>query len=94
MTSLVLLKNFILYVKNQFENIVKIIRTENDAKFAMKNFFSSKIIISQTTWVKISKQDGIVEKKHEYYRSRVLNFISCENIFSKNIFIKYRFFTY
>jgi len=59
------IENFIAYVKNQFENNVKIICT-NGAEFAIKTFFSSKGIIHQTTCVEMPEQKGIVERKHKH----------------------------
>jgi len=60
------IENFIAYVKNQFENSVKIIRTDNGEKIAMKMFFSSKGIIHQTTCVETPEQNGIAERKHQH----------------------------
>ena len=38
------IESFIAYVKNQFENSVKIIRTDNEEEFAMKTFFPIKAL--------------------------------------------------
>jgi len=58
--------NFIAYVENQFKATVKTIRTDNGAEFAMKNLFSSKGIVHQTTCVETPEQNGIVERKHQH----------------------------
>jgi len=58
--------NFIAYIENQFKTTIKTIRTDNGAEFAMKNFFSSKGIVHQTTCVETPEQNGIVERKHQH----------------------------
>jgi len=58
--------NFIAYIENQFKTTVKTIRTDNGTEFSMKNFFSSKGIVHQTTCVETPEQNGIVERKHQH----------------------------
>jgi len=50
---------FIAYVENQFQTTVQTIRTDNGVQFSMKDCFSSKGIIHQTTCVETPKQNGI-----------------------------------
>jgi len=57
--------NFIAYIENQFKTTVKTIRTDNGAEFAM-NFFFSKGIVHQTTYVETPEQNEIVERKHQH----------------------------
>jgi len=57
---------FIAYAENQFQTTVQIIRTDNGIEFAMKDFFSSKGIIHQTTCVETPEQNDIVERKHQH----------------------------
>jgi len=53
---------FIAYVENHFHTTVQTVRTDNSAEFSMKDFFSSKGIIHQTTCVETPEQNSIVEK--------------------------------
>ena len=60
------IENFLALVKNQFETSIKCIRTDNGSKFLLKDFFSSKDIIHQTSCVYTPQQNGIVERKHQH----------------------------
>jgi len=71
---------FIAYAENQFQTTVQIIRTDNGAEFAMKDFFSSKGIIHQTTCVETPKQNGIVERKHQHLFN-----VTCALLFQANL---------
>jgi len=57
--------SFIAYIENHFHTTAKIIRMDNGSEFSMKDFFSSKGIIHQTTCIETPKQNGIVERKHQ-----------------------------
>ena len=58
--------SFIAYIENHFHTTAKIIRTDNDPEFSMKDFFSSKGIIHQTTCIETPEQNDIVERKHQH----------------------------
>nr|KYP36406.1 Retrovirus-related Pol polyprotein from transposon TNT 1-94 [Cajanus cajan] len=58
--------NFITQIEKQFSKTVKIIRTDNGAKFNMHQYFLSKGIIHQTTCIETPQQNGIVEHKHQH----------------------------
>ena len=58
--------DFIVYIENQFNNKVKIIRTNNGSEFLMYDFYALKGIIHQTTCVETPEQNGIVERKHQH----------------------------
>ena len=60
------IENFLALVKNQFETSIKCIRSVNGPKFFIKDFFSSKGIIHQTSCVYIPQQNGRVERKHQH----------------------------
>jgi len=57
---------FIAYTENQFRTTVQIVRIDNGVDFSMKDFFSSKGIIHQTTCVETHEQNDIVERKHQH----------------------------
>jgi len=56
----------ITYIENHFQTIVKLILTNNGPEFAMKDLFSSKCIIHQTTCLETPKRNGIIECKHQH----------------------------
>jgi len=63
-----LLESFILFVANQFDAQVKIIRSDNGQEFGDNHaiaFYTSKGIIHQTSCVDTPQQNGIVERKHK-----------------------------
>ena len=59
-------QNFITLVENQFETKVKCIWFNNGPEFFLKDFFSLKGILHQTNCVAIPRQNGRVERKHQY----------------------------
>jgi len=58
--------SFIAYIENHFHTTAKIIRMDNGPEFSMKDFFSSKGIIHQTTCIETPEQNNIVERKHQH----------------------------
>ena len=54
----VLLPNFYNLVQNQFNKLIKIIRSDNGLEFKQTDFFNNKGIIHQ--------QNAIVERKHQH----------------------------
>ena len=59
-------QNFINLIENQFETKIKCIRSDNGPEFFLKEFFSSKGIIHQTSCVYTPQQNGRVEHKHQH----------------------------
>lgn len=55
-------QNFVALVENQFETTVKCIQFNNGPEFLQKDFFSSKGIIHQTSFVYTPQQNGRVER--------------------------------
>ena len=68
-----LLQSFVVYVKNQFNRNVKIIRTDNGKEFYWKDFYERHGIIHQTSCNETSQQNSIVERKHQH----ILNITRC-----------------
>ena len=63
-----LLESFSLFVANQFDAQIKIIRSDNGQEFGDNHamaFYNSKGIIHQTSCVDTPQQNGIVERKHK-----------------------------
>ena len=58
--------NFIELVMTQFEKVVKCIKSDNVVEFKMDNFYASRGIIHQTTYVETLEQNAIVERKHQH----------------------------
>ena len=58
--------SFVAYIENHFKTTIQTIRTDNGVEFAMKDFFSAKGIVHQTTCVETPEQNGIVEHKHQH----------------------------
>ena len=58
--------SFVAYIENNFKTTIQTIRTDNGVEFAMKDFFSAKGIVHQTTCVETPEQNGIVEHKHQH----------------------------
>ena len=52
-------------VETQF-NEVKCIRSDNGIEFIMKDFFKSKEILHQLTYVDTPKKNAIVERKYQH----------------------------
>ena len=60
------IENFVALVENQFETTIKCIRSDNGPEFLLRNFFSSKGILHQTSCVYTPQQNGRVESKHQH----------------------------
>nr|KYP37856.1 Retrovirus-related Pol polyprotein from transposon TNT 1-94 [Cajanus cajan] len=60
------IQNFVALIENQFETTIKCIRSDNGLEFLLKDFFSSKGIIQQTSCVYTPQQNGRVERKHQH----------------------------
>jgi len=58
--------SFVAYIENHFKTTIQTIRTDNGAKFSMKDLFYAKGIIHQTTCVETPEQNDIVEHKHQH----------------------------
>lgn len=56
--------SFFQMVRNQFDKVIKVIRTDNDPKFNLVNFYNMHGIIHQRACVETPQQNGIVERKH------------------------------
>jgi len=61
------LENFVIFI--QFETIIKVIRSDNETKFFMTNFFINRGIIHQTSHVNTPQQNSKVERKHGHLLS-------------------------
>lgn len=64
-TRLVLM-TFIQSIEIRLKSKVKTIRTDNGPEFSISQFYSSKGIHQQTSWVENPQQNGIVERKHRH----------------------------
>lgn len=65
----VVLKNFLIFAKTQFNAMVKTIRTDNGSEFVnaeCHNLFTSLGITHQRTCIHTPQQNGIVERKHKH----------------------------
>ena len=58
--------NFITSIETQYNQKVKIIRSDNGSEFIMTNFYASKGIVHQTSCIETPEQNGIVERKHQH----------------------------
>ena len=68
-----LLNSFVMLTKNQFNQSIKIMRTDNDQEFCWLEFYEKHGIIHQKTCVETPQQNSIVERKHNY----ILNITRC-----------------
>lgn len=53
-------------IENQFENKIKIIRSDNGGKFNMKIIFVEKGVVHQMSCVETLQQSSILERKHQH----------------------------
>ena len=60
------LQQFCAMIETQFDSKIKVIRSDNGKKFAMKDFYSKVGIIHQKTCVEIPHQNAIVERKYQH----------------------------
>jgi len=65
---LVLLQNFVIMMKTQFNKDAKIIRSDDEQEFLgpMKQFYQQKGIIHQTACIDTPLQNGRVDRKHRH----------------------------
>jgi len=49
------LEDFVIFIQTQFEIVIKVIKSDNETKFFMTNFFINKGIIYQTSCVNTSQ---------------------------------------
>jgi hypothetical protein len=68
-----LVRDFISYVKTQFNCSVKSIRTDNGCEFNMHTYFAEHGILHQTSCVETPQQNSVVERKHRH----ILNTTRC-----------------
>jgi len=64
-----LLQSFIMFVKNQFNALVKIVRSDNGMEFqdsSALQFYVKHGIMRQRSCVDTPQQNGIVERKHKH----------------------------
>jgi hypothetical protein len=61
-----LVQQFFIMIKKQFNTIVKCIRTDNGPEFLIPSFYAKKGIIHQTSCVENPQQNGRVERKHQH----------------------------
>ena len=60
-------RQFIPYVKNQFDKTIKVLRTDNGTEFvnsALSTFLAELGIVHQTSCTYTPQQNGLVERKH------------------------------
>jgi transposase InsO family protein len=61
-----IIKSFFQFVQTQFKTKVKCLRSNNDAEFKMKDYFSTQGIIYQLNCVETQQQNAIIERKHQH----------------------------
>ena len=61
-----LLPQFATMVKTQFDSQIKTIRSDNGAKFLLKEFFQPNGILHQLSCVDTPQQNAIVKTKHQH----------------------------
>ena len=61
------LKLFAIMVNTQFNSKIQTIRSDNDTEFFLKDFFHSNGILHQLACVDTSRQNAIVERKHQHF---------------------------
>lgn len=64
-----LIQQFLLYVKNQFSKVVKVLRSDNGTKFVngeLQTFLTSLGIVHQTSCSRTPQQNEVVERKHQH----------------------------
>jgi hypothetical protein len=76
----ILIKSFFHLVETQFNSKIKCLRCDNGNEFHMIEFFSSKGIIHQLTFVETPQQNVVAERKHQY----LLN-IACALRYQSNL---------
>jgi hypothetical protein len=61
-----LLVSFINLVVNQFNTMGKILRSDNGIEFQMLEFYQSKGIVHQLSYVETPQHNFVVERKHQH----------------------------
>lgn len=64
--ALSVVPNFFKYVDTQFGTSIKCFRYDNATELSFTEFFQSKGVIHQYSWVEWPKQNSIVERKHQH----------------------------
>jgi hypothetical protein len=62
----ILVQQFIKMIEVQFNTTVKTVRTDNGPEFYMPQFYASKGISHQNSFVETPQQNGRVERKHQH----------------------------
>jgi hypothetical protein len=60
------IQSFFKLVATQFNLKVKILRSNNGAKFHLEDFFASQGTLHQLSCVETPQQNSIVERKHQH----------------------------
>lgn len=68
-----LMHDFVVLIKNQFDKVIKVIRTDNGVEFLYPEFYAKFGILHQTSCVETPQQNSIVERKHRH----ILNVTRC-----------------
>ena len=61
-----ILDNFVIYIWNQFNRCIKIMRTDNGSEFNYKELYDKFDIMHQTSCVETPQQNVVVERKHQH----------------------------
>jgi len=68
-----LLQDFIILTENQFSCKPKKIRFDNGKEFLLNDFYNSKGIFHETSYVATPQQNRIIERKHQHLLNTTLN---------------------
>jgi len=60
------LSRFITLIYNQFNTVIKVVRSDNGNEFACATLYKSLVILHQTSCVETAQQKNFVERKHQH----------------------------